>query len=130
MMINAIEEANYNARAAVPDFARHFASWRERSEALRARARGMVDIPYGTHAKARLDLFPARATKAPLHVFIHGGYWQALDKSDQSFVAGTLNEDGVSVALLNYALCPEVTLDTIVAQVREGVAWLWRNAVS
>ncbi|KAB2847364.1 MAG: alpha/beta hydrolase [Hyphomicrobiaceae bacterium] len=128
MTVNPIEEKNYNNRAAVPEHPRHFASWRERGEAFRAIANGRLDIAYGPEPKARLDFFPAAKPNAPLHVFIHGGYWQALDKAEQSFVARSLTEDGVCVALVNYSLCPDVTLDAIVAEVRQGILWLARNA--
>lgn len=130
MPINPIEEKNYNNRAAVPEHPRHFASWHSRSEAFRAAGTGRLDIAYGLEPKAKLDFFPAAKPNAPLHIFIHGGYWQALDKSEQSFVARCLTEDGVSVALLNYSLCPDVTLEALVSQVRHGVLWLARNSAS
>jgi arylformamidase len=128
MPVNPIEEKNYNNRAAVPEHPRILASWKERSDEFRARGTGRLDIAYGPEPKARLDYFPATKADAPLHVFIHGGYWQALDKAEQSFLARCLTEDGVSVALLNYSLCPDVTLETIVAQVRQALLWLARNA--
>lgn len=130
MPANPIEEKNYNNRAAVPEHPVLLASWKERSDAFRATGAGRLDIAYGPEPKARLDFFPAATPNAPLHVFIHGGYWQALDKSEQSFVARGLTEDGVCVALLNYSLCPEVTLDAIVAQVRQAMLWLSRNGQS
>lgn len=37
-------------------------------------------------------------------IFIHGGYWRALDKSNHSFVAPAFNAHGATVAP-NYALC-------------------------
>jgi arylformamidase len=32
------------------------------------------------------------------------------------------------VAVVNYALCPAVTMDEIVRQMRAALVWLWRNA--
>ncbi len=32
---------------------------------------------------------------APVHVFVHGGYWRALDKSDFSYVAHAFRPAGV-----------------------------------
>ncbi len=60
-------------------------------------------------------------------MFVHGGYFQALDKRDHSFVAGVLPRRGVSVAIINYSLCPAVTVETIVRQVVQSVAWLYRR---
>jgi acetyl esterase/lipase len=49
---------------------------------------------------------PATQPGAPVLVFIHGGYWRALDKSDHSFVAPAFNAQGATVVVPNYALCP------------------------
>ena len=61
-------------------------------------------------------------------MFIHGGYWQALDRKDFSFVAERLVEAGAAVALVGYDLAPAVDMDTIVGQIRAAIAWLYRNA--
>jgi arylformamidase len=63
-------------------------------------------------------------------VFIHGGYWRnkVLSKRSYSFCAEPLVKAGALVAMIEYDLCPEVTVDTIVAQVRAACAWVWRNA--
>ena len=42
-------------------------------------------------------------------MFIHGGYWRALDKKDFSFLAPAWVDAGVSLAVVNYDLCPRVT---------------------
>jgi len=60
-------------------------------------------------------------------MFIHGGYWRALDKKDHSFVAAELVKHGVTVAVPNYGLCPTVTVEEIVRQVLQACAWLHRN---
>ncbi len=60
-------------------------------------------------------------------MFIHGGYWRALDKSDHSFVAPPLVAASVGVAVMNYDLCPAVGIAQIVDECREAVAWLRRE---
>jgi len=78
----------------------------------------------------KMDLFmPAGASRACL-MFIHGGYWRALDKKDHSFVAAELVKHGVTVAVPNYALCPAVTVEEIVRQVLQACAWLYRNGTN
>ena len=52
-----------------------------------------------------IDLFEA-APDAPIAVFLHGGYWQALDKSWFSGVAPALLAQGVGLAVPNYDLAP------------------------
>ena len=54
----------------------------------------------------RIDLFPGDG-EGPIVVFIHGGYWQALDGSFFSHLAGGLNAHGIGVAIPSYDLCPD-----------------------
>lgn len=123
-------EAQYNARASIPDHPQIFARWKEKSAAARqAHAkRARLDVRYGKGAMETLDLFSAVQANAPLHMLIHGGYWRSLDKSDFSDKAQALVDAGVTVAVVNYSLCPAVTIETIVEEVRRAAAWLWREA--
>jgi arylformamidase len=86
------------------------------------------DVPFGRHHAERLDVFPAPAPGAPIHVFIHGGYWHRLDKADFSFVTRAFRE--AATVVVNYALVPTVDLDELVRQVRASVAWVHANARS
>ncbi|MDX9861572.1 MAG: alpha/beta hydrolase [Rhodospirillales bacterium] len=128
MAIEPTLERQYNVRAAIPEHPSVFEAWKARSAAFRMRADGVLDVAYGPSAAETLDLFPAGNPGAPLHLFIHGGYWQSLDKADCSFVAEALVEAGITVAVVNYALCPAVTIDDIVSQIRRALLWLWRHA--
>lgn len=128
----------YNNRALVPDNAVHMARWAADSALVRAAAMSFFeDLAYGDPASPhadgeRLDYFPATlrpaGSPAPLLIFLHGGYYRALDKRDHSFVASVLPRRGVSVAVINYSLCPAVTVEAIVRQVVQSVAWLYRQA--
>jgi arylformamidase len=120
-------EARYNPRLAVPEYATHFDRWAQRSAAARARLQGYLDVPYGSHPMEKLDLFRAKGASRALLMFIHGGYWRALDKNQHSFVAEPFVDAGVTVAAINYALCPAVTVQDIVLQVLQAGAWLYRN---
>jgi arylformamidase len=123
-------ESQYNNRAAVPDFQQYFDRWAARSAQTRASVRCHLDVPYGPHPMEKMDLFlPARASRACL-MFIHGGYWRALDKKDHSFVAAELVKQGVTVAVPNYALCPAVGVEDIVRQILQACAWLYRNGAN
>ena len=61
-------------------------------------------------------------------VFIHGGWWRSLDKSDHSFIAPALTDAGAVVVVPNYALCPTVTIEDIALQMVRALAWCWRHA--
>lgn len=121
-------DRQYNARAAIADAAGILQRWADESAAVRRRTAALFDIAYGSAASERLDFFPAATPGAPLFVFLHGGYWRSLDKSDFSWIAPPLVEAGISVAIPNYALAPSAGLETIVRQVLAAHAWLHRNA--
>jgi acetyl esterase/lipase len=109
-------EAEYNNRARVPDHPMHIAAWRQDAAAYRAGARCELDLAYGPGERQRLDLFhPDADGNAPVVLFIHGGYWQALDKSSASHLARGANLRGYSVAVPSYDLAPASSLAEIVA---------------
>lgn len=112
-------EAEYNNRARVPDHPAVMQRWREAAEAARA-ARSPETIAYGPGAREVMDLFSA-GEDAPVAVFLHGGYWQALDKDWFSGLAPALLAHGVGLAIPSYDLAPAVRLGRILSQVREAV---------
>lgn len=88
-----------------------------------------ADQRYGPGAEETLDLFlPAERGSAPLHVFIHGGYWQLLSKDESCFAAPMFQQHGSLFAALNYTLAPQQTLTGIVAENRRAITWLYENA--
>jgi len=121
-------DAQYNNRARIPEHLQILAEWAERSAAARAALPATLDIAYGRDPAERLDLFPAATPRAPVLVYIHGGYWRALDKADASFIAPPFVAAGAAVVVTNYALCPAASIEEIVRQQREALAWVWRHA--
>jgi arylformamidase len=121
-------DAQYNNRTRVADSATHLAKWAEASALARERsARKVLDVRYGDGPNEMLDVFPA-AANAPVLIYIHGGYWRALDKSDSSFVAPSFVADGAMVVIPNYALCPAVSVEDIALQMVKAVVWTWHHA--
>ena len=120
-------DAQYNNRARVPEAPQILERWANASALARAQSDCVLDIPYGSAPGETLDVFRAARADAPVFVFIHGGYWRALDKSQHSFVAEPFVNAGVTVAMINYALCPNVTIEDLVRQVVQAAAWLYRN---
>lgn len=121
-------DSMYNNRLLVPDNARHLSRWTEDSARARANGRAELDLSYGEGPSEKLDVFPADAKgPAPVLVFLHGGYWRALDKADHSFIAPAFTRQGVCVVVPNYALCPVITIPGIVLQMVQALAWTWRH---
>lgn len=124
-------DAQYNMRAAVPSYPAFVERWAAASARARASHDARTDIVYGDTADQKLDLFPAARSDgrpAPLHIFIHGGYWQAMDKDHFGYIADGIVPLGAHLAVIDYALAPAVDMDEIVRQVRNAVAWAWRQA--
>jgi arylformamidase len=120
--------AQYNNRALVPDYASYFSRWTDDSAKARNTMTCHLDLRFGDGAGETLDLFPARKGDGSCMMFIHGGYWRAMDKRDYSFLAPTWVDAGVSLAVVNYDLCPKVTIDEIVRQMLRASRWVWLNA--
>lgn len=112
------------------------ADWRDRSAASRRRSRVTLDLPYGPTLAERLDLFHVEGVgegtgegePVPCHLFFHGGYWRSLSHKEFSFVVDGLVASGITVAVVNYALCPAVAFGEVVRQARAALAWVYRNA--
>lgn len=105
-----------------------FDRWRARSDASAATRPVMLDIAYGPSATEGLDVFPAKDPRAPILIYIHGGYWIWKDKADFRFVAEGVVDAGVTLVVINYALTPAHDMDEIVRQVRAAIAFVWKNA--
>ncbi len=120
--------AQYDVEASVDDFGVHVDFFLSDSERVRNSLKPILDVSYGPTTAEHLDFYPARAPDAPLHMFIHGGYWHSLSSKEFSFVAEGLVDGGAAVAVLNYDLCPNVTITEIVRQNRAAIKWLYENA--
>ena len=118
----------YNNRALVPDHGQYFARWAEGSARARATMTCYLDRDYGPAAGEKLDIFPARKGDGSVLMFIHGGYWRSLDKRDFAYLAPAWVDAGVSLVVVNYDLCPHVTVEEIVRQMLRASAWLYRHA--
>ena len=118
----------YNARAGIPDHPQIFQRWAQQSAKVRESAAGLYDLQYGDLASERLDFFPTDRTDGPLLVFIHGGWWRSLDKSDFSFLAPAFTAAGINVALTNYTLAPAASIEEITLQQVRALAWIYRHA--
>jgi len=117
-------EVEYNNRARVPENPAIIAGWAKDAAAWRERHVPRA-IPYGPTARNRIDFFQGD-TEGPIVVFIHGGYWQALESSFFSHLARGLNAHGISVAIPSYELCPGVTVDHIIREMRMATRELAR----
>jgi arylformamidase len=121
-------------RVAVPEAETWLSGDLARSQALRGSLPGLYDARYGPGPRQLADLFPAppniqgAGQKAPIVLFIHGGFWRALAKDYVRHVAIPLREAGIAAVLPSYDLCPQVPLADVVAQAKQAFLWTRQNA--
>lgn len=88
-----------------------------------------ADIPYveNGHARHVLDIYrPASppSRKLPVMFWIHGGGWQAGDKSDVAIKPKVLTDRGFVFVSTNYRLLPESTMEELVGDVAQSLGWV------
>lgn len=123
-------DAQYDVEKSVPDFLIYANFYGQESQKTREELDCRLDVPYGPTLAEHLDIFPADQPNAPILVFIHGGYWRLLGSKEFSFVAQGPVAAGVAVVVINYELCPKVTMDEIVRQNRAAITWIYHHAES
>jgi arylformamidase len=121
-------ETEYNNRARVPEHPAIIAGWAADAAAYREAAFCELGVSYGESERQRYDLFkPDAITGDAIVLFIHGGYWQGLDRSFFSHMARGVNRRGLPVSVVGYDLCPQVELGHIVWELQQAAAALWHR---
>lgn len=112
----------YRNRDFIPDFDAIMEETAASSRELAARHEMLRDIPYGDTPRQSFDIVlpPRPAEGAPIHMFVHGGYWRAGSKDQHTLVAGPVLAAGGIAAIVGYDLMPGTRLGAIVRQVRQA----------
>jgi arylformamidase len=116
-------DKSYNNSAAVPESAQMFKGWLAKSQELRAKYSGYLDLPYGPRPRNKVDFFSA-GEGTPVLVFFHGGFWQMRSREDFAFLAESFLNQCISVAMVGYPLGPDATMDEIVADAHAAIRYL------
>ncbi|KAL7030031.1 hypothetical protein ACKWTF_006489 [Chironomus riparius] len=84
-----------------------------------------LNISYGPTQREKLDIYGDNLPPdSPLFIFIHGGYWQELDKDYSSFFVEPFIKNSIRVIVVEYELCPKVTVEDIVDQIQSCFKWI------
>lgn len=123
-------DAQYNNRVRFSNYKESFELWARMSRETRKKftRTAHLDIKYGDSELENLDIFPADRPDAPVYVFIHGGYWYSLDKSDYSYIAEGMYPHGITTVVINHDLAPHVPMTEIVRQNRAAFTWIAQHA--
>lgn len=116
-------DVQYSPSSCVPDIGLYLSEYSTRSRTARETLVSRT-YRYGHRSPERIEFFPGKTEGAPLHVFLHGGFWQELGIEESSFAAPDMVRAGCAFAVLGYGLAPHYDLDDIVAMVRGGLSWL------
>ncbi|MBL1082663.1 alpha/beta hydrolase [Streptomyces actinomycinicus] len=128
-MDRATLDLQYSPSSRVPSLDAYLREYARLSEAARRDRPVRASLAYGPHPAELLDYFPGAGPGCPpLLVFVHGGNWQALGRSESAFAVPPLLEAGAAVAVIEYGLAPGVGLDAMAGMVRRSVAWLLGHA--
>ncbi|HXK30042.1 MAG TPA: alpha/beta hydrolase [Candidatus Binatia bacterium] len=120
-------EYQFNPRVSVPEFPELSKVRAALSRKVRESAKSWLDVPYGKSPREKLDIYAADKPGGPVFVYLHGGYWRGGSKEDNCNFAPTFTARGATVVLVEYDLCPRVTVSEIVGETRSAVAWIYRN---
>lgn len=118
-----------NLRAHHPNFQTFIDHNNNESKRVRNQYKCYLNEPYGNDPLQSIDIFPSDTPGSPALVFIHGGYWRALDKASYSFVAEPFIKNNFSVFVLNYRLIPQVNMPTLIKDIDLAIQWI-RNQAS
>jgi len=90
------------------------------------------DIPYveNGHKRHVLDVYTPQVPAGrslPVIFWIHGGGWQAGDKSDVAIKPKVLTERGFIFVSTNYRLLPAASMDELMGDVAKSLGWVHKN---
>jgi arylformamidase len=120
-------EYQYNPRVSVPEYPELAKVRAARARKVRESAKSWLNVAYGSSPRETLDIYAADKPGGPVLVYIHGGYWRSGSKEDNCNFVPTFTERGATVVLVEYDLCPNVTVSDIVRQTRASIAWIYKN---
>jgi len=120
-------EYQYNPRVSVPEYPELAKVRAAQARKVRDTAKAWLDVPYGSSPREQLDIYAADEPGGPVLVYIHGGYWRSGSKEDNCNFVPTFTRRGATVVLVEYDLCPQVTVSDIVRQTRAAIVWIYKN---
>jgi acetyl esterase/lipase len=88
------------------------------------------NVPYAdpAHERQVLDIYaPDDAKDLPVVFWIHGGGWQAGDKTSVQIKPRVFTEHGFVFVSTNYRLLPHVEMEVLIGDVAKSLGWVQKN---
>lgn len=113
-------ERQFSLRQVLPDFEEWLNRMQTKSDAVSSTL-GLRRVAYGDDPRQWVEFCGETSRHPVIPVFIHGGYWRALEAERHRFVLPTLQAAGGLAANVEYRLLPDVSLAEIVDDARTAV---------
>ena len=120
-------EYQYNPRESVPEYPQLSKRKAEQARKVRETVKSWLNVSYGSSPRETMDIYAADKAGGPVLIYIHGGYWRGGNKEDNCNFVPTFTKRGATVVVVEYDLCPKVTVTDIVRQTRTAIAWVFKN---
>ncbi len=120
-------EREYTPSSCIDDIMVYIRKYGDQSQAVNETLNSKCQ-KYGPEKRSHMDIFvPGGEGPYPVHVFIHGGYWQELSKTESTFAAPNFTNHNIIFIALDYSLAPEANMFEIIDQVKRGFMWVLDN---
>jgi arylformamidase len=125
-------DASYDQRYYEPLISEVSKRLKSNSDAVRARIGAPQRAAYGPTEIEKLDIYRTSRSNAPVFVFIHGGNWLEGSANQYGYPAEMFINAGAHYVALDFIAIKEAggDLEMMAAQVRRGIAWVYKNAAS
>ncbi|MCP4296026.1 MAG: alpha/beta hydrolase [Proteobacteria bacterium] len=123
-------EREYSPSSCIEDIKVPIQQYIDQSQRVRQELKSQyfTRINYAEEERSVMDIcVPEGASPFPVHVFIHGGYWQELSVNESTFAARNFLDHNIIFIALDYTLAPEKTLYEIIDQVKAGFLWIFNH---
>ena len=110
-------EPHYVLRKSLPTFVAHVAEWERLSADEHFSGYDVSVEHYGDHPRQTMEIFKARSGEVGqgLAIFIHGGFWRAMEREQSRFMATPFLKRGIDCVIIEYRLMPGFRLADLVA---------------
>jgi acetyl esterase/lipase len=111
------------------DWGKFYRMAEAKTMAVRKELRHELDVPYGKDPKQRMDLyFPtAKASNAPVLLFLHGGGFREGDRKQYGYVGEPFAKHGIITVVASYRLTPGFKHPAQPDDAKAIVAWIHKN---
>ncbi|MDP6967583.1 MAG: alpha/beta hydrolase fold domain-containing protein [Gammaproteobacteria bacterium] len=116
-------EQEYSPSSCISDIMVYIQQYINDSKQAKQSLQHQANLNFGDNLCQGLDYFPGQPG-APLLVYIHGGYWQELSKNESCFMAPALVALGYHVAVLDYTLAPQASINMMIQQCCQAINWI------